>query len=281
MTAGTGVRADVGLRSGTVADGARAARLRSILTTIGYAAGTLILFLGGWVLISLWFGKALFPAPQTVFMTLGTMIADGSLLGSIGISLLRILIGYALGLLVGIVGGVLLARIRFLDRLLSPIISLARMLPPTAIIPLAIIWFGIGEQSKYFVVFWGCVLVIFINTYDGITRVSQTRIWAAQCLGATNAQITRGIILPSAVPMVWTGARAALGLAFMSVVAAEMIGANSGIGYIIMQARVLIQTDRMFVGLLSLAVIGLVIDLIFTWVGRRLLDRYLDFYEKA
>ncbi len=254
---------------------------RAILRGVLYGLGSLVLFLGAWVLISLAFGRSLFPPPQVVLVTLGQMLADGSLAQSIGISLLRILIGYASGLAAGVLMGVLLARIRVLDRILSPIISLARMVPPTAIIPLAIIWFGIGEQSKYFVVFWGCVLVIFINTYDGIKRVPQTRIWAAQCLGSTPSQITRGIILPSAVPQVWTGARAALGLAFMSVVAAEMIGATSGIGYVIMQSRVLVQTDRMFVGLLTLAVVGLIVDLIFTRAGRAVVWRFIDFYEKT
>lgn len=266
---------------GVAAPDRRAWSFHSVAGGLLTAASSLVLFLGGWAVISIVIGRELFPPPPVVFRTLGEMIADGTLLESIGVSVTRIGAGYVGGLVVGITGGVVLARVRLLDRVLTPIISLARMVPPTAIIPLAIIWLGIGEQSKYFVVFWGCVLVIFINTYDGITRVPQTRIWAAQCLGSSPAQITRGVVLPSAVPQVWTGARAALGLAFMSVVAAEMIGAKSGIGYLIMQARVLVQTDQMFVGLLTLAVVGLIVDLMFNAVGRRLIWRYIDFYEKS
>ena len=248
--------------------------------TAGLAVVTVIVFFGGWAIVSLAFGPSLFPGPIRVFEAIGTTVANGSLFASVGISLTRIAVGYVLGLVTGLIGGVVLAQVRLLDRILMPIISLARMIPPTAVIPLAIIWFGIGESSKYFIVFWGCVLVVFLNTYDGISRVPRTRIWAAQCLGATRGRIVREVILPSTIPFAWTGARAALGLAFMSVVAAEMIAAQSGLGFMIMQSRVLMQTDRMFVGLLALAITGLLIDALFTRIGRRALHRYLDFYQQ-
>lgn len=254
---------------------------RPVLETIGLALVTIIVFFGGWAIVSVAFGPALFPGPFRVLEAIGATALDGTLADAVAVSLSRIGIGYMLGLLVGLVAGVVLAQVRLLDRVFTPIISLARMIPPTAIIPLAIIWFGIGESSKYFIVFWGCVLVIFLNTYDGMGRVPKTRIWAAQCLGATRGRIVREVILPSTVPYAWTGARAALGLAFMSVVAAELVAAQSGLGFMIMQSRVLVQTDRMFVGLLALAVTGLAVDALVTRTGRRALRRYLDFYDQT
>jgi ABC-type nitrate/sulfonate/bicarbonate transport system permease component len=254
---------------------------RNVVETVVLGIATAVVFFGGWSIVSWAFGPALFPGPASVLEAIGTLAANGTLLASVGVSLSRIAVGYVLGLVVGLVAGVVLAQVRLLDRVLMPIISLARMIPPTAIIPLAIIWFGIGESSKYFIVFWGCVLVVFLNTYDGISRVPKTRIWAAQCLGAGPARIVREVILPSTIPFAWTGARAALGLAFMSVVAAEMIAAQSGLGYMIMQSRVLMQTDRMFVGLLALPPTGLLVDALFTRIGRRALNRYLDFYQQS
>ena len=138
-----------------------------------------------------------------------------------------------------------------------------RPISPVALVPLSIIWFGIGDMSRYFIIFYGVVIIMIMNTAAGVSATPNIRLNAARCLGASRQQIFRRIIIPSAVPYILTGMRVSLGFAFMGIVAAEMIAAQSGIGYLIMQSRMLLRTDIMFVGLVTLGVLGAVIDGVF------------------
>jgi NitT/TauT family transport system permease protein/taurine transport system permease protein len=181
----------------------------------------------------------------------------------------------------GIVMGVLLGRIRLLHDLLDPIIELLRYLSPTAMIPIAVIWFGIGELSKYFLIFWGTFFIVLINTIAGVWRAPVTRQRAAECLGANRLQIFVLVVIPSSVPYIVTGMRVAMASSFMSIIPAEILAADSGIGYLLQKSSMLLQTNRIFVALLTICVLGFIVDRIFRLLVDRVLARYMSFVSQT
>ena len=127
-------------------------------------------------------------------------------------------------------------------------------------IPIAVIWFGIGEMSKYFLIFWGTFFIMLVNTTAGVMRTPIARQRAAQCLGASQPEIFAYIVVPSAVPYIVTGMRVAMASAFMSIIPAEILAADSGIGYLLQNSSMLLQTDRIFVALVTISVLGFLCD---------------------
>lgn len=251
-------------------------QIRAIARGFDFLAG-LALFIGMWyVATAILNNPVLFPTPAMVLTAGRSMLLAGTISQDMAASLSRIGVGYVLGVLAGLGAGLLLGQIRLLDRWISPIVSFVRMIPPVALVPLAIIWFGIGEQSKYFVVMWGTTIVVLFNTVDGLQNVPRARILAARCLGASRFRVVRDVVLPSAIPSIWTGMKLSVGGAISSVVSAELIAASSGIGFEIMRARALIEVDQMFVGLATLAIMGGIIDRVFKATGERVLERYLE-----
>jgi NitT/TauT family transport system permease protein len=219
----------------------------------------------------------LVPSPLETFRTGGGMLADGSLLTHVGVSLERVLVGYAAGCIIGVLTGALIGRVQTIGQFAEPILQLMRPISPVALVPLSIIWFGIGDMSRYFIIFYGVVIIMIMNTAAGVSSTPNIRLNAARCLGATRYQLIRRVVIPSAVPYILTGMRVALGFAFMGIVAAEMIAANSGIGYLIMQSRMLLRTDIMFVGLVTLGVLGALIDGVFKFAIDRTMKRYMEY----
>jgi NitT/TauT family transport system permease protein/taurine transport system permease protein len=252
-------------------------RLESILRTIGIGIVSIAFAIAAWHLFSLYFGiPDLVPTPWMTFRTGAGMIASGELLEHIRVSLGRVLVGYAAGCAIGIPVGALMGRIRWVGRFADPILQLMRPISPVALVPLSIIWFGIGDLSRYFIIFYGVVIVMLINTAAGVTATPQIRINAARCMGADGLRIFLRVIIPSAVPYILVGMRVSLGFAFMGIVAAEMIAAQSGIGYLIMQSRMLLRTDIMFVGLVTLGVVGALIDGGFRLLINRTMRQFME-----
>ena len=249
----------------------------AFLRRAAITAASLSLALLAWSLFARYFAfPDLVPSP---FDTLGTgaeMIASGALLSHVGISLERVLIGYSAGCILGVLIGTLMGRISFVGQFVDPLLQLMRPISPVALVPLSIIWFGIGDLSRYFIIFYGVVIIMIMNTAAGVSATPGLRVNAARCFGATRMQIFYRIIIPSAVPYILTGMRVALGFAFMGIVAAEMIAAQSGIGYLIMQSRMLLRTDIMFVGLVTLGVLGALIDGCFKLAIDRTMKRYME-----
>jgi ABC-type nitrate/sulfonate/bicarbonate transport system permease component len=194
---------------------------------------------------------------------------------------LRVLIGYIIGCFFGIVLGALIGRIRLIRELADPVLELIRPISPVAIVPLAMLWFGIGEMSKYVVILYATVIVMVLNTAAGVARAPVTRIRAARSLGASEYQVFAKVMFPSAMPFILTGMRVALGFSFMGIVAAELIGAREGIGFLIMNSRQLMNTEQLFVGLLSLGVVGAIIDRLFRSVLDRYTRRYMQFQREV
>jgi NitT/TauT family transport system permease protein/taurine transport system permease protein len=233
-----------------------------------------------WSLLSLAFNPRLFPPPTIVLQAGWEMLLSGELWTDVWQTAFRVLVGFVAGCITGVTIGALLGHITTLRMLLQPIVGFVRNLSPVAIIPLAIIWFGIGETSKYFVVFWGTVFFVMFATMHAVQNVPRIRIRAAQCFGASNARVLMDIVIPSSIPYIWSGMRVALASSIMSVVAAELLAAQSGLGYLIMQSRVMIQTERMFVGLIALASLGLFLDACFVQLGHLTLRRYTTYLSK-
>ncbi len=230
-----------------------------------------------WALFARYFAiPDLVPSPWATFGTGAQLLWSGALLNHVGVSLERVLVGYAAGCALGILIGTLMGRIQIVGQFADPLLQLMRPISPVALVPLSIIWFGIGDLSRYFIIFYGVVIIMIMNTAAGVASTPNIRLNAARCLGARSGQIFLRIVIPSAVPYILTGMRVALGFAFMGIVAAEMIAAQSGIGYLIMQSRTLLRTDIMFVGLVTLGVLGAIIDGCFKLAIDRTMKRYME-----
>jgi ABC-type nitrate/sulfonate/bicarbonate transport system permease component len=251
---------------------------RTLLSTVASLVAAVI----GWQLLSTFvFNPFLIPPPLEVVRAAIPMLLSGEILADVSISMARVLVGFLTGSFVAIVMGVLLGRVRLAHDLLDPIIELLRYLSPTAMIPIAVIWFGIGELSKYFLIFWGTYFIVLINTIAGVWRTPIARQRAAECLGASRVQIFIFVVVPSAVPYIVTGMRVAMASSFMSIIPAEILAADSGIGYLLQKSSMLLQTNRIFVALLTICILGFAVDRLFRFLVDRTMTRYMAFVSQT
>jgi len=239
---------------------------------------SLLIALAVWQLLSSYvFNPFLIPPPVEVIRSAIPMVMSGEIFGDVAISMVRVAVGFVSGSIAGVAVGVLTGRIRGLHDLLDPIIELLRYLSPTAMIPIAIIWFGIGELSKYFLIFWGTFFIVVVNTTAGVWRAPLARQRAAECLGANRLQIFVMVVIPSAVPYIVTGMRVAMASSFMSIIPAEILAADSGIGYLLQKSSLLLQTNRIFVALATICILGFAVDRLFRFLVDRVLIRYMSY----
>jgi ABC-type nitrate/sulfonate/bicarbonate transport system permease component len=241
-------------------------------------AGSLVIALAAWQFLSTFvFNPFLIPPPLVVLRTMVPMVENGEISRHVAISMERVGVGFVTGSAAAIVLGVLVGRVRLVNELLDPVIELLRYLSPTAMIPIAVIWFGIGELSKYFLIFWGTFFIVLINTTAGVMRAPIIRQRAAECLGASRLQIFLLVVIPSAAPYIVTGMRIAMASSFMSIIPAEILAADSGIGFLLQQSSVLLQTNRIFVALLTICLLGFIFDRLFRIAVDRMLSRYMSY----
>jgi ABC-type nitrate/sulfonate/bicarbonate transport system permease component len=240
-------------------------------------ASMLIVFVIWQFLSTFAFNPFLVPPPVQVIRTAIPMVLSGEIPADAAISMVRVLVGFVSGSFAGIIIGVLLGRVRLLHELLDPVLELLRYLSPTAMIPIAVIWFGIGEMSKYFLIFWGTFFIVVVNTTAGVWRAPIARQRAAECLGASKLQIFVLVAIPSAVPYIVTGMRVAMASSFMSIIPAEILAADSGIGYLLQKSSMLLQTDRIFVALLTICLLGFLVDRLFRLFVDKVLTRYMAY----
>lgn len=213
----------------------------------------------------------LLPSPLKVAQAFVELGSSGALFLHLGISLLRVLEGFAIAALAGLTLGVGIGLSRGLDRLTDLTIQLLKPIPPIAWIPLAILWFGIGEGGKVFIIFLGAFFPILVNTIDGIRQTDHRFIELARILEVTRGRFITQVVLPGALPAIMTGLRVGLMVAWMCVVAAELIAASSGIGYLIMDARQMSQTDQVLVGMVAIGIMGKLLDVLLKVAERRLI----------
>lgn len=230
---------------------------------------------GIWTFLShVVFDPMLLPPPVEVGKTLWPMLKSGELWDDARASLVRIGVGFGLGSVVGVALGVLMGRIRIFRELTDPVVELLRYTSPTAMISIAIIWFGIGESSKYFLVFWGVVFIVLVNTWEGVRQTPTIRERAGRSLGARDIGILLHIVVPGCVPYILAGLRIALASGFVSVIPAEMLAARSGLGYLLQQSSLFGQTNRIFVALVTITALGFASDSLLRWLGGTALRRY-------
>ena len=237
--------------------------------------GTAII-VGGWELASQLgaIDPRIFPGPITAISNAAGRLAADTVGEHMAWSLFRVFSGFLFGVVAGVIVGVLAGWYQWFGLIARPIIELLRPIPPLAWIPLAIIWFGLGEPSKFFIIFLGAFFPVVTATYHGVTTVDPILIRAAQTLGLRGLPLLVRIVLPAASPDLATGIRIGWGLSFGVLVAAELIAADRGLGYMIMNERntggsvSVIIVGILLIGLLNLltdAVIGRAIQ---QWIGR-------------
>lgn len=217
------------------------------------------------------FQKALLPPPSAVAKTFVRMVASGELLGHIIASLERILYANVAALALGVPLGLAIGLSRTANRLFSVTLSVIRPIPPLAWVPLSILWFGIGATSVVFITFLAAFFAVLLNTVAGARSVDPILLRAAVCLGASRTRTVLRVVLPSVLPQIFTGFRIAIGVSWMSIVAAELIAAASGLGYMISFYREVLRTDAIIVGMLTIGLIGLAMDVGTRWLEWRLL----------
>lgn len=211
----------------------------------------------------------LLPPPSAVAVTFWEMLVVGDLWRAVRDSSTRVLVGYLIGAVGGIVTGLLLGGVRAADDTVGLVFEFLKGIPPIALVPLVVIWLGIGEASKYAVIAFLVWIVVAISTAIGAREVPRLRLRAGSFLGLSQLGIFVRVILPSCVPYILSGMRSAIGFAFVALVSAELIAANSGVGQIIMDSRFSLQTDRMIVGLLVLGALGTATQMSFDFLVRR------------
>lgn len=213
----------------------------------------------------------LFPRLSTVWETLIHKCLDGSLLSAIGISLSRVLKGYFLAVLCGIGAGILIGLSEHAQRFTDLIIQILKPIPPIAWIPLVILWMGIGEGSKVFLIFLGGFFTILQNVINGIRYTDKKLLEVASVMETPKWKYIFCLVIPAALPSIFTGLRVALGTCWTCVVAAELVASSSGIGYMISNARNYGQMDVVIVGMLSIGVIGKIMDFILLKIEKKVL----------
>lgn len=239
-----------------------------------YIIGFISLFIL-WHVLSVYLVRSiLFPPPIPVMRRAVEMIASGVLIEHVAASLQRILIGFVIGSGIGVVIGLLMGSFRTVQRLLDPYIETLRFIPAVAMITVAVIWFGIGEASKIFIITYSTVFIVVITTTAGVSSIARNKIRAAQALGARRSQIFFFVTLPATVPYILTGMRVAMANAFTTIVAAELVAANKGIGTLLWRARLYMLVNDIFVALLTLAILGFLIDRCFRWAIVTFAGRY-------
>ena len=243
-------------------------------------AFSLVLFFLGWFILASRTTPLFFPAPILVLRAFIEMIRDGSLWGHIQISFFRILGGWAIGSGLGIPLGLLMGDSRFFKNLLNPYIEFFRFIPPISFVTLSLIWFGMGETSKIVLIIYTTIFIVTVNTIAGVMSVNPIHEQAARCLGANRLKIFTKVIFPSTIPFLLTGMRLAMGNSFMTIVSAEMIAAEKGLGFLIFTSRLFMQTERIFVGIVSLGMLGFVVDSVFRFGIQKLARQYLFFFKE-
>jgi NitT/TauT family transport system permease protein len=211
------------------------------------------------------------PAPSSILLAGWDMLISGELHENVLASLFRIAVGYAIGAVCGIVFGLLLGFSRWVDAVLTPIVYSIYPIPKIALLPLIILWLGIGETPKFTMIALGVFFPVVINTYSGVKNVDPIWIKAAVTFGSSHLNVIRKVILPGALPMIFAGLKLAAGTSLLLLVSAEMIAAQQGLGSMILHYGNLMITTKLMVGVVILSLLGLLFNRGLQWLERKLL----------
>src|SRR5713226_1904462 len=226
------------------------------------------------VIATTFFKPQFFPGPLLVLATGQEMVATGELFEHIGISLQRILAGFLIGSAIAAPAGLIMGSMRTVRALFDPYTQFFRFVPSIAWLTPVVLWFGIGEVSKVLIIVYTTTFIVLINTMVGVAHIAPNKLRAAACLGATPLKAFIFVTLPATLPFILTGMRLAMGNSFATVVSAEMIAADSGLGYLIFNSRLWMATDKIFIGIVCLGALGLTTDRFFRYIIIRFAHQY-------
>ena len=224
-----------------------------------------------------WLSSRILPEPWAVAKAFWTLSASGELALHLRTSLWRACSGFAIGAGLGLLLGLLTGSVRRAETLLDTTLQMIRNIPPLALIPLVILWFGIDETAKLFLLALGVFFPVYLNTFHGIRAADQSLVEMARSYGLSGWPLYRDVILPSALPSILVGVRFSLGLVWVLLIVAETISAQSGIGYMTMNAREFLQTDVVLVGILLYALLGKAADLLARRIERHCLQWHPEY----
>jgi NitT/TauT family transport system permease protein len=231
---------------------------------------TLVLGIGLWWGLAALGGNVLAPQPPEVVASFVQGIREGWLWEHTVASLGRVLTGFVLGVLLAIPAGFLMGWYRLARGMVEPWVQFFRTVPPLALIPLVIVFLGIGEPAKIFVIFLAAFLSCVIATFQGVKNVDATLINAARVLGAKDGTIFARVVVPASTPYIFVGMRTALGAAWATLVASELLAAPMGLGRMMQAAQQFLQTDRIVVGIIMIGALGFAMDRLLLIAERRL-----------
>jgi NitT/TauT family transport system permease protein len=238
-------------------------------TVTGSAVGLVLL----WCIVS--YGKLVeplfLPSPTAILAAAVDLLRDGSLIQDAQASVYVIVTGWALAVLVGVPVGILMGSFKVMEALVEPVVDFVRYLPVSAMIPLLILYIGIGTAEKIAVIFIGTFFQLVLLVADVAAHVPHEQLDVSYTLGASRAQVVARVLLPATLPGVMDTLRITMGWAWTYLIVAEIVSADRGLGYLILNSMRGLFTDRIFVGLLVIGGLGLLMDLTFKWLHRRLL----------
>lgn len=256
-------------------DNTKESRFTQGQLTVIYTCVSLFALLLVWELLARFTSAAMFlpPASQILaafFKSFVEPIGKHTMIVHIGVSLYRVAVAFSLATVMGIALGIGMGYSETLEAMLKPIFEFVRPIPPLAWIPLSILWFGIGDKSKFFIIFLGCFTFITVNTYDGAKNVDPELIGAARMLGASERQVFFRIVLPSAVPYIFAGLQIAVTAGWSAVVGAEMVRSDEGVGWMIVRGMNTGNTQQIMVGMVAIGVVGFLLATATSALERRL-----------
>ncbi|MCL1863022.1 MAG: ABC transporter permease [Defluviitaleaceae bacterium] len=240
--------------------------IASFLHKLLFAIFAVIILIATWHLIVVFggFNHALFPPPLVVFATLRDMISSGEIFVHIRISLWRFFVGYSLAVFVGLVLGLIVGRVNFLSKLVEPLIQLIRPVAPVAWLPFIVLLFGIGDMPAIMVIFIAAFYPVLMSTITGSKKVDKRYMDVAKMFEIKQPQVFLKIILPAIFPYIANGMHMGLGTAWVFLVAGEMMGVRSGLGFLIMDSRNNMQPEVLLATICVIALLGLSLDKIIT-----------------
>lgn len=243
---------------------------------IALGAPSILIALVLWQILSLLglVNSRIFPSPIQVASALISMLLDGRLITDVAVSLFRALTGFVIGSITAISFGLMTGRSEKLRQSVGQIINILRPIPAISIVPLVIVWFGLGEAAKVLTVCWGVFFPVWVSTHVGVASVNIEHIWAAQSLGAKRKTILLEIVLPGAATSILAGMRTGISIAFICLVAAEMAGASAGLGFRVTVSHLTFRVDQMIASIFVLGLLGAIADKTFVKLSHKLFPWY-------
>jgi NitT/TauT family transport system permease protein len=229
------------------------------------------IFVTAWWLLSAsgWFDRVFLPTPLEVVLRLQAWLQEGTLFQDAWISIFRVTAAFVISALMAVPLALFIGTFKPVQAFFEPLVEFARYLPAVAFVPLVLLWVGIGEGSKITVIWIGTFFQMVLLVSEDVRRVPMAQIEAAQTMGADRREVLSLVVLKSAMPAIVDTLRITLGWAWTYLVVAELVAANSGLGYAVLKAQRFLQTDKIFVGILLIGVIGLAMDQLFRLLHRK------------